>query len=399
MLFRSTLPLNIVGDGNGAGPGSAVQSNDNVTQFLMNYANPTAFSVSSVYPSTFRNFQINVWPTYRPAGNGAGINLTGVGTANTASSIIDNVSFNWLFIGVKFNQAAYCRITNCYFGDWTYSAIYSDTSSTTEASTGFISHNFFFGSTNGSQSACIYLKNGYTIISENEILGAQAGIRVNIANYSAGFIRIINNTIEEQYLFGVYVDNIEDANDASMLDISGNEFSAISSTTYLSSIFIGDTPNSIWLTDVSITNNTMRNLGSVGLGYIRLGAGKNVIIQGNLFECIAGTTTLGIGVEGVSNNNCLASPISVLDNSFIGTFTKQYEFYAVDGVGVLLRDQIPRTYAQIPGNCRNGSLIYVSDGKSAGLTYTAADQFVASGGTGCVAIRTRGFWLTTGPFS
>lgn len=399
--ITTNIPLNILGDGTGAGPGGGAQSNNNVTQFILNYPNPSGFTVTSLYPSTFRNFQINVWPTWRPAGNGAGITLTYDG-ANTASSIIENVAFNWLCTAIKIHAGAYIRITKCYFGNWTQDAIWSDTQSPIEGSLGFVNQNFFFGNIDGTQRSCIYLQTGYTIIAENEILGAQRGVYVNNINHPAGFIRVINNTIEEQYYEGVYITS-SDSNDITMVDISGNEFSTVTNgPTYLSSITIGDEPNRQYIQDISITNNTFRHLpaapSNVGLGYIRLAAGKNVTVSGNLFESLGGATAaLGIGISGVANNNCFGAPISVLDNSFVGTFTQYYNFYNVGGVGVTFRDQIPLPFAKLPA-VRDGSLVYVSDGQATGATYTTTAMILTSGGTGCFALRIRSGWYVTGPF-
>jgi hypothetical protein len=399
--YRLTAPItasqsiSVLGVGNGAGPGGAEQSNSQVTQFMLDYANPSAFVVTNTNkPCLFRDFQINVNPAWRTAGAGRGISISAVaGTGTNANTKIENVAFNWLHTPIYAYKPSWWTIEGCYFGNWTSDAIFSETQAGTEGSLGWVRRNFFFGDPTASQRSCIYLRNGYTIISENEILGTQYGIQVDVTNHPAGFIKIINNTIEEQYYAGVYF-SATDANDATMLDISGNEFSSVSTAaTYFGSIWIGDGPARQWLQDVTIKNNITRNLGVCSLGHIRVGAGANVMVSGNMLENIGGSAVAnGININGTASNAALAAQIAVLDNMFRGSFTNRYSFFALGGTGVILRDPVAMTVAQIPVNTADGSEIYASNGRSTALgNYT-----LIAGGMGAKAFRQRGQWLTPG---
>lgn len=389
--ITSSLPINLVGDGNGAGPGSAEQSNSNCTQFLLNFANPTAFSVVNNKPSTFRNFQINVSPAFRtPGRTGFGIVLyaEAAASATQANSVFENVAFNWVAIGIGIFRPNWPTIEDCYFGDWASDAIYMQTVAPAEGSGGQISNNYFFGGLDGVQSSCIKIRCGYVVISNNEMIGAQIGVHVEVSDFNAGYIRIIDNTIEEQYYGGIRVAALGSI-DASLLDITGNEFSALYSTaTYQYGIFLQDSAR-IWLKSATICRNHFYFYHSLSVGFIRAGAGQNMQITGNILTCTV-TAALGIGVVGVSVNTSLGQPILVADNTFLGTFTAKYLLNP--SALVVVRDHNGGTFAQLPANPANGSQIYCTDGRS-----TAAGNYtVRDGGTGALAMRQRGAWLTPG---
>lgn len=397
-LYRITAPITsteamfIQGMGNAAGPGAAEQDGKPGSIFYLDYANPSLFVITtSLRPSIFRDFAINVNTAYRPAGNGAGISINPGGTtATNANTRIQNVSFIGLYQGIKSVKPNWWTIENCYFDGWSQDAIYSESDGTAEASTGFVRNNYFFGKNDGSQRSCIYMKNGYSIIDGNEILGAQIGVVFDCSTYPSGFLKVVNNTIEEQYYYGVQVKSAG-VIDAAMVDISGNEFSStVSTATYLTSIFIDDFAARVWLADLQICRNVFRHNGSVALGYIRVAAGKNVLISENIAETIGGTPALFIGVNGVVNNSCWGSPIQVLDNQVTGTFTARYLFAAA--AAPILRDHVAMTFAEIPSNVGDGTMLYVSDGRST----AAGDLTVRNGGTGCFALRQNSAWLTAG---
>ena len=399
--YRLTAPItasqsiSILGVGNGAGPGAAEQSNSQVTQFMLDFANPSAFVVTNTNkPCLFRDFQINVNPAWRTAGAGRGISISAVaGTGTNANTKIENVAFNWLHTPIYAYKPNWWTIEGCYFGNWTSDAIFSETQAGIESSLGWVRRTYFFGDASVSQRSCIYLRNGYTIISENEILGTQSGIQVNIENHPAGFIKIINNTIEEQYYAGVYLEGT-DANNVTMVDISNNEFSSVgTAASYLASVWIGDGPARQWLQDVTIKNNITRNLGVCSLGHIRVGAGAHVMVSDNMLENIGGSAVAdGLIISGVASNAALAAQIAVLDNMFRGSFTNRYLLDALGGTGTILRDLVAMTVAQIPTNIADSSEVYASDGRSTG----AGNLTLIAGGIGAKAIRQRGAWLTPG---
>lgn len=385
-IYRLNSPVvfsgevNIRGAGNGAGPGLFTFGSSTV--FRATFNNSSMFQFTTLYPCQLREFMCENVPN--TSTSGAAIALLGpptsAGSGNQAKSVVDRVSINGFHIGIYVFRPNYPVIHHCYFQNWRQDGLLMETDSTREGSCGFINNNYFFGDGTINQRSAMTLRCGYGIVSENEILGGQVGVNVSITSYPAGFVKIIDNTIENQYYYGIRL-QAEDSSDASMWDISGNEFSNPSfPANYLSSIFVGDDAARVWLSDLIISRNIMRHAGNPSLGYIRCAAGQNILIRDNLLENISGgTQTLGIGVVGVANSVSLAgSPAPrVLDNQFRGAFTNRYSLSST--VPSLLRDHEPITFANVPANCAAGSQIMVSDGKA--TNFLGGNTILTSGGT------------------
>ncbi|MFN7607821.1 MAG: glycosyl hydrolase family 28-related protein [Ralstonia sp.] len=267
---NSSAPVNFIGDGKGAGPG--LMNSSGFSEFRANFTNPVLFDISSIYPSTFRNLSFSIAAAFQSSGAGSAISITAP-VGNTTNNIIDNCAFNWFHRCIYALNPAYWTITNNYFKNWKDYAIYSFCDGTREASLGFVNHNYFFGEDDTTQAGQIWLNHGYTIISENEMLGGQYGVRLSVSNHPAGFLKVVNNTIENTAYAGVFIETT-DINDVSMIDISGNEFSDVTGTSNIAAIHIGDGPARVWLSDVTIRNNIIRN-NTAGGGFvpIRVGAG------------------------------------------------------------------------------------------------------------------------------
>ncbi|CAB4156978.1 Pectate lyase superfamily protein [uncultured Caudovirales phage] len=396
-LFNSGItysgPVHLEGHGMGAGPGAA-QQDGACTRFLCNFTNPALFNITTNRPCIFRDFMIDVNPGFRPAGDGYGIRVAG-GTATNANTRIENVTFNNLRRGIVGFRPNWWTVQNCYFGGWTLDAIYFHTDASFEGSGGYVINNYFFGDPAVTQRACITTECGYTVIQNNEILGAQYGVFIQVRNYPAGYVRILDNTIEEQWFTGVYI-AAPDTNDLAMVEISRNEFSATvagPATNYMGSVVIEDGPSTrFWLDDLSICDNTSRHVAPCANGVIRIGAGRTVQVARNIAENIGGGALARmVMVNGITHNSALGGEIIVADNIKRGTFTQVYEFAAISP-GVTLRDAMPMTVAQLPGNCRDGSIAFASDGRST----SSSDLTVRNGGTGAFVLRQAGVWRTPG---
>jgi hypothetical protein len=370
-----TGEVNIRGALSGAGPGSFKYSS--TTLFRATFNNANMFQFTSLYSCALRDFMCENAPN--TSTSGAAIALLG-NVGNQAKSVISNVAINGFNTGINVFRPAYPLIEHCYFQNWRQDAVFMSTDSTREGSAGFIRNNYFYGDGTGSQRSAVTLKCGYVIVSENEILGAQYGVDVTISDYPAGFVKIIDNTIENQYYQGVRMQSL-DSNDASMFEITGNEFSNVSfPTNYLGSIYVADSGSRVWLADLIISRNIMRHLGNPSLGYIRVAGGQNILIRDNVLENISGSAqSLGIGVSGVNNNSALAgSPAPrVLDNQLKGSFTQRYGLSS--SVPSLLRDHEPITFSAVPANCAAGSQIMVSDGKA--TNFAGGNVLLTSGGS------------------
>lgn len=358
-IFASTVPLKVRGVNTGAGPGPAAQENGGQTRFLINSSNCTVFNVTSLYPSIFRDFAVLALPAARPMTGGAGIFLQGPPGSTCANSRIQNVAFSNVYSPIIFLRPSWPEVSNCYFDTWGNSALYMTTTNTNEGSGGFIHHNYFAG-LQSTTTAPIYSEVGYTIVAENEILGGPTGVDFNIKNFPAGFIKIVDNTIEDFLTYGVYIAS-GDGTLVSMAMVQNNEFSNFTANV-TASVFIADnTTTPAWINDVTVSGNTSRNTTAAGARHIWIGAGKNVTVALNTLDELSANACYGVTVGGAATSAGLVAPIQVLDNTMIGiSAANRYNFYAT-GLAVL-RDLSGVTVAQLPTGVRAGSQVFATDG-------------------------------------
>ena len=385
--ITSAVPVNIQGAGMGAGPGSAEQSNPNMTQFLINSSTSDLFTITSNYPSIFRDFHVGVLGANQPMTSGVGIHLIGAGGATVSNPKINNVAFSAVYNPIRILRPAWPEISGCYFDTWLNNGLYFETSSGIEGSGGFINDNFFFG-TSSTTSPAIYSEVGYTIIQSNEILGGNACVQFNIKNYSAGFIKIADNTIEDFGTSGVSISS-GDGSTAAMVMIQDNEFS-VNANVDTTSISINEyVASPAWITDIVITGNISRNTSAAGAKHIWVQAGKNVVVSDNIIDEL-GTNSgiIGVQITGNTTNAGLIAPIQVLDNTFIGDVSSRYQF--TNAANIVVRDLVGLTYANLPSYAGVGSLLYVTDGQCT----SATNPVVIGGGSGCTAARVRTNWYS-----
>lgn len=170
---------------------------------------------------------------------------------------------------------------------------------------------------------------GYWVIHHNWIVGAQYGVKIEIANHPAGEICVHNNTIEEQGYYGIYaasVDASPTTGAASRFNFSDNEFSNLyTGSTYVGAIYLVErVDGNVWLTDLAVCRNTTRSNSGAGGAHMRISAGQNITISENILEELGPGAPYGIYVHGVVTNASLGSNIQVLDTTFQGTFTAKF---------------------------------------------------------------------------
>lgn len=381
--ITSATPVQIMGFGSGAGPGFS--TDDNCTQFVQFFGGDNLFEVTTPYSCIFQDFQVKLDSSVGVPAAGAAIKLKPPNGLTTANSIFRNVAALGTWRGIDILRPSYPLIERCYFQDWIDAAVNEETSAGIEGSGGFIRSNFFFSST--TQPAVIRLKCGYVIVSQNEILGGNVGVLIQVTDMDAGFIRIYQNTIENQYRTGVAAYSVGNKK-ATMMAIEQNEFSVVDPTfaaNYQASTYIDENlvagVGTNWIDDVSVSLNTTRHVTVNALmKHHFIGAGRNVRVAGNILEELGAASPNGIQITGLTTNTALVGPISVEDSTFLGTFGAEYAITAV----TRLRDMQGLTFAQIPAAAANGSTVYVSDG-TAGAPLTGA-------GTGSLAVRLNGAW-------
>jgi len=378
----STGPINLFGEGNGCGPGPAAISNSGCTQFLLYSSSASHFSSTSNYPSSFKDFQLNVAVANRPMTSGIGIAISGPVGSTNANSKIENVGFTNCYTCISLNRTLTPTVKGCYFDSWVFTALSATTTAGIESGLGNIEGNNFYG-TSGSttQNSCILTEVGYGFIHANLFLGSSIGISIGVKNHDAGAIRIWGNSIENQGTYGIRAQST-DGSKASMILISHNEFSNVAYVTnWAASIATADySAGTPWLDDLQIHDNVHRHTLSVNHRYIWIQSGRQVSIHDEQIENLgAGASTTGIDIFTFASTGLLG-PVSVKDIQFLGTFALKYLITATTQI----HDKQGLTFAELPAAAANGSTIYCSNG-------TFANP-VAGAGTGCIAKRLNGVW-------
>lgn len=368
-----SAPVCILGVGKGAGPGAAAHDYTHVTEFVINSATNILFNVTSNVGSRFEDFRCNTAGGSRPATTNGCIKLSG-DSGTVAAPIIHNIATTQVARPIQLVAPAWPSITENYFDDWagnveTDAAIYCSTVAAREGSCGFISHNFFFGGT--SSGPVLYSEVGYTDFHDNEALAVGIAIRFKYRNFSAGYTKIHDNTIENFGKFGNVGLIIEsgDGSTSGFIMIQNNEFFAEPSNSPLGAIFVSDylsTP--AWLEQLIISGNILRSAETMAGGYfIRVGAGKNVQVTNNEIRADGGNSPYGIIISGVSTNAGLIAPILVKDNTLTGTFTNKYVL--TNAVNIVWSDMTGSTVgaggSQLPAFAGVGSEAVVTDGAAA----------------------------------
>ncbi len=386
----SSVPIHVYGMGRGSGPGPASQSNSNVSQILMCSSTQNGFVVTSIHPSYFHDFQMNVALSGRPMTAGYGIELIGTGSSTQANTVIERVGFTNVWNPIHAIRPQWLRIQNNYFDTWGDHAVSCVTTSGVEASCGFISQNYFFGNfASTTQQAAIYSEIGYIDVHDNELLCGASCVRISVTNNAAGWTKIHNNTIENCINYCIYVEST-DGHIAAELQINDNEFSnTVVSASNVAHIVVheyldGGGVGQVWITDIHIVNNVFRSTTPAGHKYVWLQAGKNVTISNNIIEELGANNPTGIYVLGATSHAGLAAPIKVLDNIISGT-TAKYQFNAT--TNGIVRDLSGTALASLPANAANGSQMFVTDADPATGPCTAVGAQ-----TGSTAFRQNNAW-------
>jgi hypothetical protein len=379
----SSKPINMFGDGNGCGPGPAAIANSECTQFLVMFSAGDVFYAEDNQPSIFRDFQIQTDTPWRPRTSGAGIHISGPSGSTNCNSVVQGVGLIAQYTGLRLNRTQMPRTLNNYFGSWERCGVHATTTSGVEGSGGLIQGNHFYGDSGSTaQLSCVTLQVGYAWVTNNLVLGAAYGVQLAVASHPAGGVYVYDNWIENQGS-GSVVLSTADGNAASMVKIRGNGFSNVAFVgAYAGSIIVQDyNSGTQWLDDLEIHSNVHRHLLSVNHRFIWLQSARTWSIHHEQFENLgAGASTIGIDCQTFAGAALQGGTIESC--KFRGTFAGgKYRTTAATRVVSLVDDLL---FSQLPTPVRNGSMIYVSDGK--------AGNPVTGSGTGCFAYRLNGVW-------
>lgn len=382
-----TAPLIFMGVGSGAGPGTV--SNANCSQILASSAflDGDIFNCVTNFGVTFRDLQFNVQgASLRSAG--AAIHLTGTNPTLNYHSLVENCAFNGQYVCIQESLCGDVTVRRNYFQNWAHIAVLTeDINGAIETSGGQIDGNQFTGDTTPSTTvaACIQSHNGYLKITNNGLSGCQYGIRITLDTFNAASIMIKNNSIEEQTVQGIRVENGGSITGAN-IEIIGNQFSNLTNVSaFQGHIVIADGSTS-WISKLTIKDNTTQSaITNASAGHIILSAGQNVVIQGNALDNMGASASVpAIGAGGTH----VAKPFYVGANTLSG-FTATYNLGTNVG-NILLDDSTnPFAFSSLPA-VTNGSQIYCSDGQPT----SSSNGTITSGGGGCPAFRDAGTWKT-----
>lgn len=390
-------PITIYGVGNGAGPGVINSFGCSLILCKNTFMNGDVFAITTVYSCIFRDFQIagalNLSFTDAcPRSGGAGIHIAGITGHINAGSVIDNVTFSGLFWGIRLERCAENTLTTqTSHQAWgQYAFIAENGATAVESSHGKVTGNFFFGGPGSSQESSMIVHCGYGIISGNKFLGAQFGIKV-VADQTVniGSVMITGNSFEEI----AYQDVLITTNGpvVASVQVTGNQLSNQGVDSLVAGIVVQPSlgGSGLLMYDIDISgNNFIVNTVAAAAGLIFIN-GLNITVARNKGR-ITGGSAYGVVVETGDDQTT-----QVLDNEWTadgGALTGDTG-YLLQGNAVL-RDLSSRlfTVARLPVGATDGSSVYVTDGHATDVT--TFDLTVTGGGTGCVANKMSGAWLT-----
>ena len=319
-----------------------------------------------------------------------GIALIGAGGANVANYRFNNLAFSNINGPINILRPGWGTIENSYFDTWgTAAGITCTTTTGVEGACGQIAHNYFFGQQNYTNPA-IYSEVGYTIIDANEVLGGNNGIQFNIKNYPAGFVNIVNNTVENFGAYGVQLGS-GDCNSASMWKVVNNEFSVNANATQTASVVTLQNLSCLtWLNDLDVSLNVSRNTSIAMSKHFWIQAGVNVRVTGNEVDELGNVNSVtAYQMTGATNNGGIGAPFLVADNTVLNTGGATITRYSLPSTAVVtVRDQVGDVLANLPAFAANGSEFFVTNG-----TASAWHGAITSGGTGQPAIMVASSWV------
>lgn len=379
-IISTTLTISkgcmIVGSGTGAGSGTG---NSGGTVIRTSSATAHVFEVTGVEAVVFRDLWIDASVT-RTA-SGAGIKFTSSGTSTNNQSRVINVTLQDHYYGIHVVRARDLVIDSCFIQDFTETGIYFEQDDATDSGDNVVTNCVIWDLNIGTTQAAIrYDKGGTITITNNKILRTDYGIRMVLDAGPTGTMIIRSNSIEEQDINAIRIEQGTTTTEFSYLLIQGNQLQQTGNPASLQSAIniVASADADPWIAYVSITDNVIAWGSTRAFDLISVQDGEFVLIAHNIITALGNSGPGGITVGGS------AATTSVIDNIWTGIPTGMY----VNGLAsdTVLREVIQGlTQANVP-SIGNGSEIYVTDGKP------NTDGTLASGGSGALVRRINGTW-------
>jgi hypothetical protein len=390
-FYRVTAPLTItkgitvLGSGIGTASGAG---NSGGTVIRSTAAAGDVFTVSSEGGVVFNNFTID--STITKSANTAGIRIqgsTGSGSINRRSKIT-NVNIIGMYDGVVWDTASDIVVQGCVIQDYTNIGIYSKQTGGTDSGQSLVEGCLIWDLNVGTSQACIrYDKGGDLKFVGNKLLGSDYGFRMLLDDGPTGTVLFSANSFEQQNIYCMQFEQAVINKVFANVAIVGNQFSVLSPINAQGAINIIAGLSANWIYNVTIEGNVFNMGCTAAYPHISIQDGAGVMVSNNVM------TNLGNAGPTAINTGGNVSNAQILDNNITGYPTGLYS--AGIDVDTVVRDNNGLLFANLM-SAKNGSQIYVTDGTIVGIVppATAYNFTVTGGGTGCLAMRMRGAWLS-----
>ncbi|MFH2076166.1 MAG: hypothetical protein ABIJ57_12610 [Pseudomonadota bacterium] len=312
------------------------------------------------------------YTTTRSAGSAIRVSGATAGTINTYSRF-SRLRFgvtNPGYVHINFMASGYWTVRENMFHGATY-AIYIQNIVDADAGDNTIEGNTFtYGTTSGCyaihQDSCSGLR-----IINNKVIGFEFAYDMNLQETS-GVLVIVGNSFEGSGTSAIRLAQGVAGAITNSVIITGNEIAGAANFVRM------DAGTTAWIKYFAITGNTYFFMEAAGTAILLNGGEVGTITGNTLHGAIAGSpngTGINIGSQTVNAN--------VANNTLAGFTTPIICASTTSVINHTLSGGM--TFAQLPAQAANGSLIYVSDG-------TIASP-VAGSGPGCLAKRLAGAWV------
>lgn len=376
----TSAPVVIEGINPATGPGPAAQFSSYDTELFNNFDNAYSLTVTSNLSSRIEHVKVNTAVAERPMTAGGGISLCGPTGVTSQGHKIYNYAATNQYNALHFLLPSYPLVFGSYFDTTVNAAALYETENTDEGAGGFFTWNWFYGEGGKVTGAGILTRVGYIHVNDNMLIGEAYAVDISVRDFPAGSIRVINTNMENQGYGGIRA-RTTDGEDASMLIFHGNEFSNISfADAYVADVLI-ESYGSVWLDTVSIVNNVSRHVwtNTAGGAVYDIRSGTRVLVANNVVSLLGGSDNDTRIVKVGAQAEDVYVTGQVFDQSVV---TTPYELTAET---TLFDVNNGITFAQLP-TCKNGSIVYVSDGK-------AGSNPLVGSGSGTWAMRQGSAWV------
>lgn len=290
----SSSPCIVVGTGSSDGLSA---SSNPATIINETVSSEGVFSFTGIDGVVIRNLGI-VMPS---GGTGTGISIqSGASTNLNRGSHIQNVSVWGGGTGIYLFHCANYSISDSFVFNFSAYGIYAGTDANMpDIGDSDISGNTLwdFNVTTGSAGLRLDPQAGVEILG-NKFLGATFGIWLTISQGPTGTLNIGQNSLEQQNVSHIYVQQTNSSATYTDITITGNEMENYGISTFQAGITITNNPTQ-YLQDVAITGNTIRDCGTM-YGMIDLQSVIGAAVTGNVMDsCGSGSSYIVLGTNAL----------------------------------------------------------------------------------------------------